>query len=150
MRYSRRRSLQKTWPCLQPHHCPRAGKVLTLPPYKYCTAYAQLRESCPSRSLVICLGLNYQLHKGVGLGTPVQMDTNSCILCSVSFQPSVYGNATKMANEVAKRLSRGSIGCIAALDQLNPRKILPGTEPWLGVELKVRWKRLMGIEIYLT
>ena len=96
------------------------------------------------------LGLNCWPHKGVGLGMTVRMDTDSCMLCSVRFQPSIYGNATEMAKKVEKKISRGSAGCIAALDQLNPRKILPGTEPWLGVELKVRWKRLIGTEIYLV
>ena len=41
-------------------------------------------------------------------------------------------------------LSRSSVGCIAAMDAINPRVFLPGQEPWQGVELKIRWPRVMG------
>ena len=38
-----------------------------------------------------------------------------------------------------------SAGCIAALDQLNPRVYsVLGSEPWVGVRLKVKWLRLTG------
>ena len=53
------------------------------------------------------------------------------------------------AKEMARTISRASAGCIVALDQLNPRTIIPGTEPWLGVGLKVKWGRLIGMEAYL-
>lgn len=42
-------------------------------------------------------------------------------------------------------VSRASAGCLAAMDQLNPRVLVPGEQPWSGVHLKVRWSRLIGI-----
>lgn len=47
---------------------------------------------------------------------------------------------------VAKLVARGSLGCIAALDQLNPRINIVGNEPWLGVQVKVEWTRLISME----
>ena len=76
----------------------------------------------------------------------VRMDTYSCIPCSVRFQTFVKGNATEMA----KTVSRGSVGCIAALDKMNPRNNITGTEPWSGVGVKVKWKRLIGMENHLS
>ena len=73
----------------------------------------------------------------------VQMDAYSSMLCRARSAPN---NNTK---KMARIISRASAGCIAALDQLNPRKILPGAEPWLGVELKVKLKRLICMETYL-
>ena len=56
------------------------------------------------------------------------------------------GNAQKMA----KLVSRGSAGCIAALDQLNPRvSIKTESEPWLGAQLKVEWLRFISTETNL-
>ena len=49
------------------------------------------------------------------------------------------------AQQMAKLVSRGSAGCIAALDQMNPRVYVPGTRPWSGVQLTVHWGRLIGI-----
>ena len=76
----------------------------------------------------------------------MHMDTYSCILCRVGFQDLANGSTTKMA----KTLSRGSAGCIAALDEMNPRKTISGEEPWLGVGLKVNWGRIIGMETYLS
>ena len=45
---------------------------------------------------------------------------------------------------MARLVSRGSAGCIAAMDRMNPRKYIVGAEPWLGVELNVKWTRLLG------
>lgn len=45
---------------------------------------------------------------------------------------------------IEKILSRASAGCIAAMDAINPRVTVPGQEPWSGVELKVRWPRVIG------
>ena len=49
------------------------------------------------------------------------------------------------AQQMAQLVSRGSAGCIAALDQMNPRSYVPGTQPWSGVQLTVHWGRLIGI-----
>ena len=49
------------------------------------------------------------------------------------------------AQQMATLVSRGSAGCIAALDQMNPRIYVLGTQPWLGVQLTVHWRRLIGI-----
>ena len=77
---------------------------------------------------------------GFGLSITVRTDTDSCILCRVKFQSFANGNATQMARIV----SRGSAGCIAAMDKMNPRTYIVGAEPWQGVELKVKWYRLVG------
>ncbi|KAF8475080.1 hypothetical protein BDZ91DRAFT_290772 [Kalaharituber pfeilii] len=48
-----------------------------------------------------------------------------------------------------KVVSRFSVGCIAAMDQLNPRVIIPGQQPWKGVLLKVRWPRLIAVLVVI-
>ena len=46
---------------------------------------------------------------------------------------------------MAKIVSRGSAGCIAAMDQINPRIETFGDEPWVGVQLNVKWPRLISM-----
>ena len=68
----------------------------------------------------------------------MRIDTYSCIICRVQFNLNVDGNAERMA----KLVSRGSAGCIAAMDKMNHRTYIVGAEPWLGVQLNVNWTRL--------
>ena len=79
-------------------------------------------------------------HVGGWVENTVRTDTYSCILCRVKFETYANGNATQMARLV----SRGSAGCIAAMDQMNPRSYIIGAEPWQGVQLKIQWFRLLG------
>ena len=46
---------------------------------------------------------------------------------------------------MARMISRGSAGSIAAMDKMNPRTYIVGAEPWLGVEVSVKWARLLGM-----
>ncbi|KAF8453573.1 hypothetical protein BDZ91DRAFT_48571 [Kalaharituber pfeilii] len=47
------------------------------------------------------------------------------------------GNAEKMA----EMISEASAGVFAVMDQVNPRQIVSGSEPWRGVGLEVKWER---------
>lgn len=51
--------------------------------------------------------------------------------------------------KIAKMVSRASAGAIAAMDQLNPRIKVSGSEPWKGVHLKVQWKRLIPLLVVI-
>ena len=51
--------------------------------------------------------------------------------------------------EMAKMVSRGSAGSIAAMDQLNPRSEVKGPEPWVGVRLNVEWTELISMKANL-
>ena len=44
-------------------------------------------------------------------------------------------------------ISRAAAGSLAAMDQLNPRRNVPGLKPWGGVVLRVRWPRLIGMRV---
>ena len=63
-------------------------------------------------------------------------------ICSLHFGNYTGGNAKKMA----KLVSRGSAGCIAAMDEMNPRNLVRGDEPWVGVKLRVQWARFLSME----
>ena len=62
--------------------------------------------------------------------------------CSVTLGTIADGNP----HEIEKLVSRGSAGSIAAMDQLNPRIYVLGNEPWLGVQVKVSWDKLISME----
>ncbi|KAF8465417.1 hypothetical protein BDZ91DRAFT_728315 [Kalaharituber pfeilii] len=51
------------------------------------------------------------------------------------------GNAEKMA----EMISEASAGVFAMMDQVNPRYTASGSEPWRGVGLEVKWKRVIPL-----
>lgn len=67
--------------------------------------------------------------------------THACV-CRVRFGNFTNGDEKQMA----KLVSRAGAGCIAAMDQNNPRISTYGIEPWLGVQLTVNWGKLISME----
>ncbi|KAF8465502.1 hypothetical protein BDZ91DRAFT_794858 [Kalaharituber pfeilii] len=54
------------------------------------------------------------------------------------------------AQQMAMMISRATAGVFAVMDHANPRKLVPGMQPWRGVQLKIRWPQVtvgMGTDV---